>query len=339
MKTVTIQDIANVANVSKSTVSRVLNGTAGVHPDKRKAILAATHKFGFQPNVVARSLANGRSLTIGVLTQNIGSPFYDAISQGVIAGLQDSTYSPIFMDGQWERTSEISAIKALIGRRVDGLLLIGGALSGNDISRICKDLPTIVIARQVPSRKLPCVFVDNVDGGYIATKYLIENGHRKIAFIQGLPQHQDAIDRFAGFCRAFKESGIQLDRRLVLDGDFTAIKAECSVNRLCESRLKFTAIFAANDASAFGARLALYRRNIGVPDEVSIVGFDDQMESAFLTPPLTTVRQPAQEMGNLASRALFDLLNGKPFKSQLLKGCLQIRESVARLKTRSNHRD
>ncbi len=336
MKTVTIQVIAEVAKVSKSTVSRVLNGSAGVRPDKRKAILDATQRLGFQPNVVARSLANGRSMTIGVLTQNIGSPFYDAISQGVIVGLQNSSYSPIFMDGQWERTSEITAISALLGRRVDGLLLIGGVLSEKDISRVCKDRPTIVIARQLAKLKTPCIFVDNVDGGYVATRHLIEHGHRRIAFIQGLAQHQDAMDRFAGYCRALKEAGIELNRRLLLDGDFTATKAECSVTRLCESKLKFTAIFAANDASAFGARLALYRRNIRVPDEVSIVGFDDQMESAFLTPPLTTVRQPAQEMGNLASQALLEMLNGKAFKSQLLKGSLQIRESVARLKNRSS---
>ena len=126
MKSITIQDIADVARVSKSTVSRVLNGSAGVHPDKKRLVLEATERLGFQPNVVARSLANGRSMTIGVITQNIGSPFYDSISQGVIAGLLDSSYSPIFMDGQWDRVAEIDAIRALIGRRVDGLLLIGG---------------------------------------------------------------------------------------------------------------------------------------------------------------------------------------------------------------------
>jgi LacI family transcriptional regulator len=218
------------------------------------------------------------------------------------------------------------------------MLLIGGGMSETDIARICKDLPTIVIARQLPKQKTPCIFVDNIDGGYVATKHLIENGHRKIAFIQGLAQQQDAMDRFTGFCRAFDEAGIDWDRRLLLDGDFTATKAESLVKQLCDSKLKFTAIFAANDASAFGARLALYRRNIRVPEEVSIVGFDDQMESAFLTPPLTTVRQPAQEMGTLASRALLDLLNGKAFRSQLLKGTLQVRESVARLKTRREKR-
>jgi LacI family transcriptional regulator len=333
MKTVTILDIANVASVSKSTVSRVLNGTAGVHPDKRQAVLEATHRLGFKPNVVARSLANGRSMTIGVLTQNIGSPFYDAISQGVIVGLQHSSYLPIFMDGQWERTAEIDAISALIGRRVDGLLLIGGVLSPKDISGICKELPTIVIARQLPGKKTPCIYVDNIHGGYIATKYLIDNGHENIAFVQGLERHPDAKDRFIGFCKALKEAGIPLDPKLVLTGDFTATQAELSVDQLCRSKIKFTAIFAANDASAYGARLALYRRNISVPEQVSIIGFDDQMESAYSTPPLTSVRQPAQEMGTLASLALLDLFNDKTFKSKVFKGTLQVRESVKQTAT------
>jgi LacI family transcriptional regulator len=335
MKTFTILDIANVACVSKSTVSRVLNGTAGVHPDKRQAVLEATQRLGFKPNVVARSLANGRSMTIGVLTQNIGSPFYDAISQGVILGLQHSGYLPIFMDGQWERTAEIDAISALIRRQVDGLLLIGGVLSSKDISAICKELPTIVIARQLRNKKTPCIYVDNIDGGYQATKYLIDNGHENIAFVQGLERHQDATDRFIGFCKAMREASITVDPRLILAGNFTAAKAEFSVNQLCKSKVKFTAIFAANDASAYGARLALYRRSISVPEQVSIIGFDDQMESAYATPPLTSVRQPAQEMGTLASLTLLDLLNGKNFKSKVFKGTLQVRESVKQIATAS----
>ena len=328
MKNVTIQDIAHEAEVSKATVSRVLNGTTAVNEDKRRAVLEATRRLGFKPNVVARSLAKGRSMTIGVLTQNIGSPFYDAISQGVIAGLGDTGYSPIFVDGQWQRDIEVEAIHALLGRRVDGLVLIGGDIPGDELTQLCGELPTVVVARQLPAEQHHCIFTDNIDGGYRATKLLIDHGHREIAIIHGIEHHPDAIDRFEGYRRALGEAGLTLNDRLVLGGDFSADSGERAIEELFARGQPFTGVFAANDMMAFGARLAFYRRHLHVPDDVSIVGFDDQAEAAFMAPPLTTVRQPGQEMGRKASGALLDLICGRPFRSVSLKGTLQIRESV-----------
>ena len=330
MKDVTIQDIAAIANVSKSTVSRVLNNTAVVHPDKRKAVLEASARLGFKPNVVARSLASGRSMTIGVQTQCIGSPFYDAISQGVLSGLGDTGYWPIFVDGQWEREAEVQAIRALLGRRVDGLVLIGGDVPADELARLCGETPVVIVGRNVAGRRHVGVFVDNVDGGFQATNHLIEHGHRAIAMIRGLAHHPDATDRFEGYKQALAEAGIAYDPELVSDGDYTAESGVKAVERWMARGARFTAIFAANDMTAFGARLALHQHGVDVPREVSIVGFDDQAEAAFTTPPLTTVRQPAREMGILASRAILALVNNKPFESQSLVGSLQVRESVAR---------
>jgi LacI family transcriptional regulator len=330
MKNVTIQDIADEAKVSKATVSRVLNNTSAVSPEKRRAILEATDRLGFEPNVVARSLANGRSMTIGVLTQNIGSPFYDAISQGVIAGLGDTGYCPVFVDGQWQRGIEVEAIRALLGRRVDGLVLIGGEVLSDELEELCSPLPTIVVARRLPPAQHHCIYTDNFDGGYRATRCLLENGHREIAFIRGILHHPDAIDRFEGYRRALLEAGLALDPKLVLDGDFTAESGVRAIEELIARKQPFSAVFAANDTTAFGARLALYRRGIHVPDEVSIIGFDDQAEAAYMAPPLATIRQPGKEMGERASRALLDLIAGKPFESESLSGELQLRESVAR---------
>ena len=222
MKPVTIQDIADAAEVSKATVSRVLNGTAAVNEDKLQAVLDAIDRLGFKPNAVARSLAKGRSMTIGVLTQNIGSPFYDTISQGVIAGLGRTGYSPIFVDGQWRRDVEVDAIRALIGRWVDGLILIGGDIPEAELTEICGALPTVIVARKLSGRQHHCIFTDNVDGGYLATQHLIEFGHRHIAMIRGLKHHPDAMDRFEGYKKALRDAGIELNERLVLDGDFTA---------------------------------------------------------------------------------------------------------------------
>ena len=328
MKDVTIQDIARVAGVSKSTVSRVLNGAAVVRPEKRQAVLDAVGRLKFQPNVVARSLANGRSMTIGVLTQLIGSPFYDTISQGVVAGLNDTGYSPIFVDGQWRKKEEVAAIQALLGRRVDGLILIGGDVPGDEIAALCDGLPTVVVARRLNQNQHHCVYMDNVDGGRQATQHLIDNGHRRIAMIQGLPHHADAVDRFAGYQQALQKANIPIDRNLILDGDFSAESGVAAVEQLLSRSAPFTAIFAANDIMAFGARLALHRRGVRAPEDVSLVGFDDQMEAAFVTPPLTTIRQPAREMGERVARDVLAMIHGESLASTSFRGQLIIRESV-----------
>ncbi len=330
-KQVTIQDIARVANVSKSTVSRVLNSTAAVHPDKRKAVLEAIERLGFKPNVVASSLARGRSMTIGVLTQVIGSPFYDTIAQGVIAGLSGTGYSPIFVDGRWDSTEEVDAIRALLGRRVDGLVVIGGSVPAGELASLCDGHPTVIAARQVQGGTLQCVYMDNVDGGYQATKHLIERGHRRIAIVRGLETHQDSVDRFAGYQQALLEAGLPLDLGLVQQGDFSAESGVRAVERLLAQKSDFTGIVAANDLTAFGVRLALYRHQLRVPEDVSITGFDDQMEASYMTPPLTTIRQPAREIGERASTAVLSMIKGEAFTSLEFRGELIERESVARL--------
>ena len=298
--------------------------------DKRQAVLEATRRLGFQPNVVARSLARGRSMTIGVLTQLIGSPFYDSVSQGVIAGLSGTGYSPVFVDGQWQMTEEVDAIRALVGRRVDGLVLIGGDVPADEIAELCQDMPTVVVARQLARQQYHCISMDNVAGGYAATRYLIEHGHKQIAMIRGLAHHSDAIDRRQGYERALREAGITPDPALMVDGDFSAESGVSAVDRLLAEGRSFTAIFASNDQMAFGARLALFRRGLKVPEDVSLIGFDDQLESAYMLPPLTTVRQPAREMGAQASQAVLALIAGRQPAPSLMQGQLQIRESVSR---------
>ncbi|MEM7384106.1 MAG: LacI family DNA-binding transcriptional regulator [Verrucomicrobiota bacterium] len=329
MKTPTIQDIAKEAGVSKSTVSRVLNKTAAVHPEKQRSILLAINRLGFRPNVVARSLAKGRSMTIGILTQQIGSPYYDAVSQGVISGFDGTGYSPLFADGQWQSAVEMEAIRTLIGRRVDGLVLVGGSIPGEETLALCHPLPTVVVGRKLSH--LHCIYTDNVDGGYQATRHLLDSGHREIAIILGIEHHPDAVDRFAGYRQALKEAGIGLNQELVADGDFTAESGVAGIEKLLASGQSFSAVFASNDATAFGARLALYRKGVDVPKEVSLVGFDDQAEAAFMAPPLTTIHQPAREMGRRASEALMKLIHGETFQTRSLKGQLRIRESVSRI--------
>ena len=330
MNKVTIQDIARVAGVSKSTVSRVLNGTAKVHPDKHRAVVNATDRLGFKPSAVARSLASGRSMTIGVLTQSMGSPFYDTIAQGVIAGLNETGYSPIFVDGQWQRDKQLHALRALLGRQVDGVVLIGGDVPGLEITTLTADVPTVFVARHVTDSSATCISVDNVAGGFLATNHFIQLGHSRIAMIQGLEHHADAVDRLTGYEQALQAAGLQVDHRLKVDGDFSAESGVAAIDALIERDVEFTAIFCANDTTAFGARLALFQHGLRVPDDVSLIGYDDQMEVAFMTPPLTTIRQPARDMGDLAAKAVLSLLSAEPVKSVVVTPQLIERASVKR---------
>lgn len=332
MKKATIQDIARAANVSKSTVSRVLNGSAAVNEEKKQAVLEAIKRLGFKPNLMAQSLALGKSMSIGVMTQLIGSPFYDSIAQGIISGLTGTNYSPIFVDGRWQQENQADAINILLGRQVDGLVLIGGTVLGSEIIELCQGLPTVIVARELPPDKHHCLFMNNIDGGYKGTKHLIQLGHRKISFIHGVKAHPDAVDRCTGYKNALAEAGIEFDPELVYQGDFSAESGVNAINDFCERKKSFTAVFASNDTMAFGARLALQRHGLSVPEDVSIVGFDDQAESAFMTPPLTTIRQPGKKMGEMAVRGVLSLIDEEPFKSVELQGDLCIRESSCKRK-------
>jgi LacI family transcriptional regulator len=194
-----------------------------------------------------------------------------------------------------------------------------------------EQLPTIVVGEDVPARQGRCVFIDNVIAAYEATKHLINLGHQKIAIIRGIEHHQDAIRRFEGFSQAMVEAGLEVDPELVIDGDFTAQSGLMAISSLLMRAKSFTAVFCANDMVAYGARLGLHRQGLRVPDDVSLVGFDDQGESAYMTPPLTTVRQPAIEMGHAAAIGLVNLMEDKPVQFPVLRAELQCRESTARV--------
>ena len=325
---VTIDDIAKRANVSKSTVSRVLNGSAVVNQQKQDAVHQAVIDLDYTPNMFAQGLASGKSMTLGILTQKFRSPFYAAIAQGVIEGLAGSGYTPLFVEGGWDHEREAVAIEALISRKVDGLLIVGGVIAASELQSYEKQMPLIVVARDISGLERRCVSVNNKQIGYMATKHLLEQRHTQIAFIHGIEGHPDARDRFAGHLEALQEAGISRSDELIYQGDFSGHAGLKAVNYLLDQGISFSAIVAANDMVALGSRLALYRRGIRVPDDVSIIGCDDQAEAAFTTPPLTTIRQPSYEMGVVASRALLSSISNEDYEWSELAPELQIRESV-----------
>ena len=183
---VTIQDIADKANVSISTVSRVLNGNVRVAEAKKSAVLAAVEELNYQPNIFAQGLARGQSKTIGVITQNVGGSVYDTMLRGILQALDGSGYSPLCADGRWQAQQEQKAIQLLLSRRIDGLIVMGGNSSESWLCQIGEEIPLIVVARSLSSLSEKCLTMDDFQGAYTATRYLIQIGHYSIAHITGI---------------------------------------------------------------------------------------------------------------------------------------------------------
>jgi LacI family transcriptional regulator len=330
---VTLDQVAHLAGVSPSTVSRILNGTAVVSVLKKKAVDNAIARLGYVPNPVARGLAGGRTLSIGVITQAIDSPFYGAALRGIEDELDPVGYSALFVSGHWNAAIEARCIDALRSRRVDGIIVLTGRLTDQALKTCAKSIPIVVTGRTLRAPGLESLKFNNFLGGQLATRHLIELGHRRIAFISGDAEQPDGFERLRGYRAALEAAGIAHDPALVVPGAFTEASGILAVDRLLESRQRFTAIFAANDQMAFGAGLALYRHSIRVPQDVSLVGFDDLLTSLHVIPPLTTVRQPAYEQGRLAAVAMLQLLAGNKPDLELPAPRLIVRESSGRVRT------
>jgi LacI family transcriptional regulator len=262
------------------------------------------------PNPVARGLAGGRTLSIGVVTQSIDSPFYGAALRGIEEALGPAGYSPLYVSGHWDAKHEAHAIELLRARRVDGLIILTGRLSDAALKATARALPVVVTGRSLKAPNLHALDFDHREGARLATEHLIGLKHRQIAHISGDPAHADAVERQRGYEAALAAAGLKVDPALIVPGDFTENSGRAAAERLLAQRKRCTAIFAANDQMAFGAALSLYRHGLRVPDDLSLVGFDDVAGAVYSVPPLTTVHHPIQEIGALAAQAMLSLLGG-----------------------------
>lgn len=327
----TLEMVAAEAGVSPSTVSRIINGTAKVSEARRSAVEQAIAKLKFQPNPAARGLATGRSLTIGVVTQAIDSPYYSEGLRGIEMYLQDQGYAPLFMSGNWKEQDEARCLSQLIARRVDGIIFFAGRLGNKELSAYAKQLPVVVTGRQLKGSGLFSLKVDDQNGAALATRHLIGLGHRRIAFIGGPSDHSDAQERFEGYKQTLADAKIPFNPKLVAEGDFRESGGEQAVNWLLDTGAKFTALFCANDQMAHGVYLGLSQRGLRVPEDVSIVGFDDLAASSYMLPPLTTIRQSVQALGQCSARAVLQMINGERPKISMPPVELVVRKSTRRV--------
>lgn len=313
----TIFDVAKEAGVSYSTVSRVITNYEHVKPDTRKRVQEAMQKLGYVANLKARSLAGGRSQVVGLMVYD----FENSYQIGIIKGIDDEVsilgYDLMLATTRRRKGKERRYIKQLTNGLVDGLLII----LPRDLEAYVKDLhergfPYVLIDHRGISAQDNTVNVTNYQGAYDATKYLIDLGHRRIGIIAA-PQHIDsASDRLQGYKAALADFEVPIDNDLIRSGIYIEQTGTDCMNDLLALSRPPTALFCCSDVLAIGAMKALSDRNLRVPEDVSIIGFDDVPEASYTTPSLTTVKQPLNEIGRVATRVLLDAIESTDFKPQ-----------------------
>jgi LacI family transcriptional regulator len=311
-KRLTIQDIARLAGVSKATVSRVLNHNPSVDPALSERVRRVVQEHDFVPNVTATGLAGGRTRLIGVLAPPLNWPAIPEIIGGIAEYIEDTTYEIVLYSINFERNHSDVLDRILAMRMVSGLLAIfPGKLSHHLTSRYQQGLPLVMIDDQEEPASIPWVGIDNIASAYKATRYLLELGHRRIAHILGPQTYYCAIERHQGYCQALRDAGIAPDPELLLQGSFDiASGRQCATMLFSRDRDTWpSAIFAGNDQMVYGVLEVAEQRGIRVPEDIAVIGFDDNILSAHMRPPLTTVRQPFPEMGCKAVEILLTMVD------------------------------
>jgi LacI family transcriptional regulator len=324
----TLGMVAKQAGVSPSTVSRILNGTAQVSEEKQALVKAVIEELGFRPDPAARSLAGGRTMSMGVLTQFIDSPYYGEALRGIEDELHKANYVPLFVSGHWNEHEEKDRLFMLQERKVDGIIVLTGKLADATLIDMATKVPVVVTGRRLSAPNLFSIDFDNAEGACLAVRHLHALGHHRVAFISGPMDHPDADERLQGYKSEMKKKDMADDPQLVIASDYQEAGGFRAMNSLLDARVQFTAVITANDQMAYGARLALHRAGLRVPEDVSLIGFDDLPHSAFTLPPLTSVRQSVYEIGASAAKAMFNLLNKQNPPSKLVEAELVVREST-----------
>ncbi len=336
---VTLLDIAHACGFSVSTVSIVLSEaplSQNVAAGTRDQIRKMARQLGYHPDAFARSLRRRRSQTIGVLAYDLTDPFCTPIVRGIQLGLP-ANYLPLLMDAQTQRKLFDSYLKMILERRAECVIVIASWIfeETNLLADIEKNhVPIIIVGRDLTGRRISSVFVDNEEGGALAMRHLCGLGHRKIAVIRGPEELFDTEPRWAGVQRAAAEAGIQLDSRLVfqLPSLVDAISGFEGGLRLSKQMLEsgwpFTAVIAFDDLTALGVVRGLNEAGLRVPQDCSVLGFDDVLPAEVSTPGITTIRQPMKEMGLQAVKWALQALDarerGVRMKAQLHKAVPQL---------------
>lgn len=345
---VTIRDVAKESGFSSTTVSIVLNNAPlarYIPAVTKKRIERAAQKLGYRPNQFARSLRSKRSHTVGVMVFDMTDPYCTLVLRGIENTLYQSSYLPILTDVHNERSRFERYLEMLLDRRIEALIVLANwlFLDINLLGDLEKSsIPTAMIGCELKTDSISSVIVDNEVGGHMALEHLHSLGHRKIAFIRGPKALTDSSPRWRGITKSAKECGLELDSRLIVElpesrDPMSSFESGYKLTEdLIHQKRPFTALLAFDDMSAFGAIRALTRAGVRVPEQCSVIGFDDVATSALYTPSLTTIRQPMEAMGASAVGIVLDGINGVLEKREINATHRKVApELVARESTRS----
>lgn len=323
----TIDDVAKIARVSISTVSRVLNGRDRVHPQTRERVLQAVRDLQYQPSAFAQGLAKQRTQTLGFVIPNISDPFYLEIVRGVEETTTAAGFG-LLVASQPRATRDYHSLQLFTQRRVDGLILVGIDLRWSGIDQIVKRGFPIVAVQQDTKAGLPSITVDNYGGARKLAEHLLQHGIRHFAYIAGSNYTPDNAARLAGLRDVLATHGLNLPDSNIAQGDYSAGSGYKAMLQLLDRPQLPEAVFAANDQMAADALLALRSRGLKVPEDLIVVGFDDLPLATYVSPPLTTVHQPTYEMGLLAAQQVLAAIRGEtPLAHIVLETKLVVRRS------------
>lgn len=334
-----IRDLAMVLGLSTTTVSRVLNGKGKkyrIREETQQRVLQAARQYNYTPNKLARGLKLARTDTLGLIIPDISNPFFADIAQSIEKEARSKGYSLILCDSGEDHLIEKKLIDLLLSHKVDGIII---APIGTEYNHIIKTynsgLPLVVVDRCFPETGLPFIISNNYQGGIDAVNYLISMGHRKIACIQGIPNSGPSIERVRGYKDAFLNNGISVDNSLIVGNDYSTENGYRQMRILFSIEDPPTAVFALSNLIGLGVIKAANEMGLKIPDDISLISFDEQPYSAFLGTPMTTIDQKKSEMGQLAVDVLLRYITNKEYRKKVvnmtLKTNLIIRDSVKKL--------
>ncbi|QAY68102.1 LacI family DNA-binding transcriptional regulator [Paenibacillus protaetiae] len=330
----TIKDVAKAANVSVATVSRVLHNLAGYSDKTKQKVLQAVADLGYKPNAIARGLINKRTQTIGVLFPDVSSNFSSDILHGIEEVAHEHGFSVIVCNTAAEGKRTLNYLQVLHEKQVDGIVFTSEMLK-DEYYDAMKEMrvPVVLVNTHSQKHMLPYVKVDDCQAAYQATNFLIQSGHREIAMIAGTRWDMLAgAPRLDGYKRALEDNGIPFEESKVIYGDFRMDSGKKAMEQLLASKMPFTAVFAASDEMAIGAMNVAMAKGLRIPEDISLIGYDDLNISRMIFPPLTTIHQPLALMGRLASEKLIALIEGaEQVPSSIVNHQLVERKTVRRL--------
>ncbi len=336
---VSIEDIARAAGVSHSTVSRALRDSSLISADVRERIQQLAREMGYTPNAIAQSLQTQRTNTIGLVVTSIDDPFMGDVVQGIEEVAQGTDFNIVLSISHNDPNQEIAIIEAFHRRRVDGILVAASRISNMQKERLVHiQVPTILINSQAEShyKLLQWVAVDDRKGARLAVEHLLHLGHRSIGFLGIESRPKSSRQRLEGYQKALAAAGVSLQENwiAIASGSKASLEEDVAVGQSLLPRLLdagITAVFCYNDMVAIGVLRACRERGICVPEDLSVIGYDDIKMADYVTPALTTIHQPKERLGRLATEMLLDLLNARPVRNRILAPTLKLRASTARL--------